>query len=188
MRAPVQGLVLLLACGAASVACGGTDLERIEQACDGGEAASCRRLGELRLAGSAGPKDKKGGREAFERACDLGDGPSCGMAGSLVYARRDREARRWLRRACDLDHFRGCTTLAWMLSHGEGGDADLPGARAAFDKACRGGEPAACVFAALAVPNATLDEERQAAEIRDGYLDRACTLGDDLACAQRRGP
>jgi hypothetical protein len=142
MRARVP--ILLVACGALLVACGGAELDRAETGCDGGDAAACARLGRLRLAGSEGPKDKQGGREAFERACELDDGASCGMAGSLVYARRDREARRWLRRGCDLDHFRSCTTLAWMLRHGEGGDADLPGAGAAFEKACLGGEAAAC--------------------------------------------
>ncbi len=187
MRARVTAPVLLLACGTTIVACAGAERERAEQACEDGDTAACRSLGELRLAGSGGPEDKKGGREAFERACDLGDGPSCGMAGSLVYARRDGQARRWLRRGCDLDHFRSCTTMAWMLLHGEGGDADPSGARAAFDKACRGGEAAACVFAAMALPEDGSPGGGGAAGAREGWLERACSLGDTQACAGRRG-
>jgi TPR repeat protein len=73
-----------------------------------------------------------------------------------------------------------------MLLHGEGGDADPAGARATFDRGCRGGEAAACVFAALTIPDEGGLDESAAAEARAGRLERACALGDDQACERRR--
>jgi len=181
---PVSRSWVPAACCALCLSCGRAELERARADCDAGEAAACRELGELRLKGVGGPKSRKDGREAFERACDLGDGAACGMAGSLVYARRDDEARRRLRRGCDLDHPRSCTTWAWMLLHGEGGGADPAAARAAFDKACDGGEAAACVFAALAIRDDSSVDERDTARERDVRLRRACDLGDARSCDQ----
>ena len=144
---------------------------------DGDDDEACRTLGWMKISGLGAPKDKKGGRLIYEKACDRGDVPSCAMAGDLNYAKRDRRARRYLERACELEHMDSCANLGWMLAHGEGDDADLPGALRLYQRACAAGESGACVLAGLHQRDHL--EDRAAA--RRSFA-RACELGDRLAC------
>lgn len=61
---------------------GGVDeaLERLEGACEVGEPLACARLGDLREAGEAVPRDWLGAYQAREVACRSGHGPACARA------------------------------------------------------------------------------------------------------------
>ena len=161
--------VLLSACD--------TDLEQLGATCDDGEVVACTTLGWMQLTGLGAPKDKKAGRLRYEKACALGDAASCGMAGDLHYAKRDKKARRFLTKACGLEHAGSCVDLGWMWAHGEGGATDLDTALDYYRRGCEGGAAGGCVMLGLHHRDTTGDRDRARR-----HFARACRLGDEIAC------
>ena len=154
------------------------DRAPLEKACDAGDTAACVALGDMFVKGLGGSMNKRKADEVLGRACDAGDAAACAFGGAVAYARDDAESRRLLLRACRLGRQRSCVDAAWMLRHGEGGDADEAEADALLSAACRKGETDGCFFLGL---------EREARDARDAAepFDRACALGDPVACGRR---
>jgi len=136
-----------LAC-ALAVGCG-DDRAPLEQACDGDDADACHELGQMLIHGLGGPADRKGGRLRLERSCELGRADSCRLAGGLSYARRDERARRFFGYGCEDGDAESCMDLAWMVEHGEGGDADPAAGLRYYERACEGGDASGCTFVEL---------------------------------------
>lgn len=181
---PANHLPLLatLLCGLAP--CCGPDRASLDEQCAAGAADRCHELGTAKIHGRGGPTDRKGGRFAIERACELGRADACAMAGELSYGRRDRRARRFFTRGCELDNPTSCVDLAWMVEHGEGGPADANGARSHYRRACDAGNADGCFFLGLEQRPAP-GGRGDATEMRR-YYRRACELGSDLACQRAR--
>jgi len=167
--------VAALAAALSLTAC--EDRAPFEKACDAGDTAACVALGDMLVKGLGGSMNKRKADEVLGRACDAGDATACAFGGAVAYARDDADSRRLLLRACRLGHRRSCVDAAWMLRHGEGGSGDEAEADALLSAACGKGEAGGCFFLGL---------EREAQDARGAaeLFDRACALGDPLACGR----
>lgn len=153
------------------------DRAPFEKACDKGDAAACVKLGDMLAKGLGGPMDKKAADKVLAGACDAGDAAACAFGGDVAYARDDADSRRMLLAACRLGHLESCVDVAWMLRHGEGGDADAAEADALLLGACEAGEADGCFFLGL---ERAARGEGGAAEL----FAKACSLGDPVACGR----
>jgi hypothetical protein len=168
-------LFALLFVALALAAC--EDRAPFERACDAGDTKACLVLGEMLAKGRGGVMNKKRAVAVLSRACDAGDAAACALGGGVAYARDDGDSQRLLLEACRLGHVRGCVDAAWMLRHGEGGDADAAKADALLVTACEKGEADGCFFLGL----------ERAARGEDGAAElfaKACSLGDPVACGR----
>jgi uncharacterized protein len=165
-----------IALAAALAACE-PDRAPFEKACGAGDTKACLELGDMLVKGLGGVMDKKRADEVLARACGAGDAAACALGGDIAYARDDVDSRRLLLRACGLGHVGSCVDAAWMLRHGEGGSADEAEADALLEAACEKGDADGCFFLGLA---------REARGDKDAAapFDKACALGDPVACGR----
>ncbi|MFO0614960.1 MAG: tetratricopeptide repeat protein [Polyangiaceae bacterium] len=84
---------------------------------------------------------------------------------------------------CDANEARACTRLADLLFKGARAERDLPGALAAAQRACAGGDGLGCSTVALMLQDgiATPRDAKRAAEL----YDKGCELGVGVACFNR---
>jgi TPR repeat protein len=172
----VCAVLALLVAALALTAC--EDRAPFEKACDAGDAKACLTLGEMLVKGRGGVMNKKKADKVLARACDAGDAAACAYGGDVAYARDDDDSRRLLLEACRLGHVESCVDAAWMLRHGEGGSADPAEADALLEAACKKGEADGCFFLGL-------EREARGGSGAAALFDRACALGDPLACGRR---
>lgn len=146
------------------------------KACDGDDALGCTRSGEQRR----GSGDRAGAFTDFAKACDLQDTPSCDDAGLL--APDPTTARDLFGRACDADIARGCSHLAELVAHGDGGERDWGKGLDLAERACTLLHAKACPqLAALRKhpPEVHCDTDEACQKLCDERIGAACrALGD----------
>jgi TonB family protein len=155
------------------------------QACTGGFAAACRKLGFLMERGEGVPKDLAQAADLYRRACDGGDGWGCTNLGSL-YARGggvpkdDARAMELHRKACDMGAARGCTDLGAVHENGRGVERSVAKAAELYTKACAAQDMVGCVSLGLlyANGNGVPKDPGRAREL----FERACKGGYPPGC------
>jgi TPR repeat protein len=151
-------------------------MQRLEQACDQGDARGCAILGFI-LGEELQKKDPARARNLLKLACARAR-LSCGELAEK--AADPAEGRRLTVEDCESGHPIGCTLLGVLLRDGVGGARDLPAARARLEQSCALGEPFACVGAGRMARDAVggpadLEQARR-------RLVRGCRGGASVGC------
>lgn len=156
------------------------------KACDKGLLLSCAIEAQLRFHGQEGATvNKPRARSAFEKSCGPDFFDSCANAG-VMFATGDggpadlAKARTYYGKACDGGEATACVNLAAMLLNGEGGEPDRAKAKAMFTDHC--GKKAALACFNLGLIYAKGLDGAQDLPQALGFLDQACTLGNQQGC------
>lgn len=142
---------------------------RLRALCAAGEAEGCAMAGAMLERGMPGllAADPAAAQTLRGQACTAGSAVQCFTLGSAPGA-----PATWLEQGCALGAYWACDKLADRVSAA----GDVPGARAARERACRAGSPATCE---------DLAAEADAVAARADWLERACEAGADPACVER---
>jgi hypothetical protein len=112
-----------------------------KDACDGGSAQACYRLGSLWSSGIGGDFDKEIAADFYAKGCDGRSGEACTQLGIMYsnnydFAKDEAKARSLYQRACDSRYATGCTLLGLSWRNGTGGRVNTLLAREILTKAC----------------------------------------------------
>ncbi|MEM7528722.1 MAG: tetratricopeptide repeat protein [Pseudomonadota bacterium] len=141
----------------------------LDGACDEGIAEACTQLGWTYKSGDDGLTEQKARADGyFRRACALGSERDCAQ----VETPEEKLAR--LRDGCARDEAKACAGLGNMLRRGQGVARDIAASEALLVQGCDLGSGWACWILGG-------HETRDGPE-RLALLDRACGLGQALAC------
>ncbi len=152
-----------------------------ELACDGGKQLSCAHLGRLWARGLGGEQNEDTARALYELSCSADEMLGCAFLGRLHYInRKGKDARKFLKKACDGGSYVGCDGLGAVLKEGIGGKPDVKKAKALFDAACQGGEMSGC--ANLGVMYMKGEGGVKNPERAREHLKKACAAGVPTAC------
>jgi len=159
-----------------------------DRACDQGDAAGCRLVGQLAYQGLGGPVDGARVVSAFDRACQGGDNDSC-VALAIASARGEVVpangplALSAAERACSRRDADGCMLAAHIAHEGPAGQArDGERARRHADQACGLGFADGCLLLEQVARNGEFGPPDMAAAM--DAADRGCQLRDKRACQQ----
>lgn len=156
------------------------------EACSGGHAEGCYKLGAL-LRYADGHPDTRGdlavSAELFVRACRMGSGAGCEaeadeLLSGVVYVRDPDTAMALLRATCDQGSAKTCERLARDLMMPDRSADEQAEGLALLDRQCRAGQPDFCSTAAR---HWQRDEKAEAQRMRE-YLVLGCIAGDARAC------
>jgi len=160
------------------------DAAQLDEACEGGDAASCKDLGILR----ARSDDMEGALALFERACDAGYGPGCREAGGLFVTNalghlEDAPQRglAFFRHGCDLGETDACYNGAIMVDEGMGVPKDRPLAARLYDAACAGDDAESCAAASYLFLVGKKGVDRDEAHALE-LAEKACALDAAWGC------
>jgi len=162
-----------------------------QRACNGGQAASCLRLGRLRVGLVSGwdRYDAVEAAAAFTRACDAGLAAACDDLGTLhegdALPRDYPKAAELHRKACEAGDRFGCANLARLQLASEPGvevegDDAITAAVALAEKACNDNAPAACATAARELW--TGRRVKKDAILAFSLAEKGCETGDRFGC------
>jgi TPR repeat protein len=115
-----------------------------EQGCSRGMGAACTEQAMALSDGIGTKRDAKRAAALAEQACTLAAAQCYFAAELLQKAKRHKEARALLDKACGAGSIVACHNLAVMLWDGIGGAKDRPGSTRLFEKACDGGMTKDC--------------------------------------------
>ncbi|RNJ62449.1 MAG: hypothetical protein EDM03_13480 [Porphyrobacter sp. IPPAS B-1204] len=160
------------------------------EACTGGLAEGCFRLGQLlRYADSHNdtPGDLAVSAELFVRACRMGSAAGCEakaaeLLSGVVYVRDPEAALSLLRTTCDSGSAGTCSRLAAMLMQQDRSAEQQAEGLALLDRQCRARESGDCRTAARYWQQR--EEEGASRRMRE-YLALGCAAGDASACTER---
>ena len=162
-----------------------------QRACDAGRAASCLRLGRLRVGLVSGwdRYDAVEAAAAFARACDAGLAAACDELGTLhegdALPRDYPRAAELHRKACDAGDRVGCGNLERLQLASEPGvevegDAAVAAAVALAEKACNDNDQAACATAARELWAGL--RVKKDATLAFTLAEKGCEAGDRFGC------
>lgn len=125
---------------------GFSDVAKDIKACDGGDMASCNKLGVGYGTGESGiERDLNKAREYFTKACNGGNLEGCTYLGfSYIEEKNYFNAMKYFNKACDGGHAKGCSNLGTMYSQGDGTKKDYVKSVKYYKKACDGNYAWAC--------------------------------------------
>jgi TPR repeat protein len=153
---------------------------RAVQGCDGGDGAACVILGGLRAG------DAPMVATALRRACKLGATEGCVQAASgAAAAGDDAGAFSFASDGCTLGDGQACAMAGMALQRGVGAPADPRAALARFTASCAASYAPGCTAGGLLgieLASKTVPPGRGAAARALRMLERACGLGERLAC------
>ena len=160
------------------------------EACTGGLAEGCFRLGKLlRYADSHHdtPGDLAVSADLFVRACRMGSAAGCEaeadeLLSGVVYVRDPHTAMAILRATCDGGSARTCSRVAGMLMQPDRSADEQAEGLTLLDGQCRARQPGDCRTAARYWQQRTQDG---AAQWMREYLALGCAAGDAAACTER---
>ncbi len=157
----------------------------LERACGGGDPEACQLIGRLHVEGKVTGADPVKAAAFFRKACDGGHGGGCLDLGGMYRDGRGvpRDAGKALelqRRACEAGAPMGCALVEQAQA---AADRARPGALAAHLKACAGGVARACSEVGRAYAGG--DGVARNPDEAQRFFDRACDLGDGVACHDR---
>jgi hypothetical protein len=137
---------------------------QLKAECAGGAFPSCTRLAQLHTRGDAMRPDPRYARELLNRACAGGDGAGCLELGVQFLS-------GWT--PTEMDIYRDGALVSKPL------DPDFKRAVQLFESTCAKGYAPACTY------QASVEEALQNKERACWFLGRACSLGDEDACANQ---
>jgi len=147
-----------------------------QKACDGDDPLGCSHAGEDHRAAG----DKPAAFDAFVKACDGEIMESCVAAGEV--AADPAKARELFARGCDANLAAGCSQLADLVAHGQGGERNWGQGLDLAEKACTLAHQARCPQLAdlrAHPPDATCSAPEACTKLCDERLGAACrTAGD----------
>jgi hypothetical protein len=120
-----------------------------DQACTGGDAASCGTLAYMYDQGRGVTRDKSRGAALYARACEGGETVSCIISG-MAYrdgngvAKDGPRAAALFSKACNSVESIGCGDLGLIYEYGDGVEKDLAKARQAYARGCDSGHQDDC--------------------------------------------
>jgi TPR repeat protein len=180
-----------------------TSGERCEEACDGGDAWSCGRLGARHERGEGVPRDEARAAALYQKACDAADPYACAGLGRLYrlgrggLPRDPRRARALFDKACAVEH-PPSTMEAPPGGRGSAPEPPVAPQEAERQRSLRG--PGA---SGASAPDRQLDAARGCAMLGEIYRDgagvprdealalalfqAACARGDPTACKDLGG-
>ena len=125
--------------------------ERVERACDSGDAESCFNVAFAYETGIAVSEDRAHATEFFRRSCGGGYADGCfglGTAYQHGVGVGEDQARAWelFQEACDKGSNNGCLKLGSRYFEGPAGDQDYVRAAEFFKRACDGRNSNGCLF------------------------------------------
>jgi TPR repeat protein len=151
--------------------------ELYRKACDGNDVLGCSHSGvDRRTAG-----DTTGAFADFLKACDGEIFDSCVSAGEL--APDPAKARELFTRACDANTSAGCSHLADLVAHGQGGDRNWGQGLDLAEKACTLAHASHCPQLAdlrAHPPDATCSTDDTCQKLCDERLGAACRTEGEL--------
>ena len=164
---------------------GKSPLERLSQACEGGDMPACSDLGVTYGTGYGVARDSARAAALYRRACEGGDMGGCFNLGASYQdgkgvARDLERAVEFYRQACEGGDMRGCSNLGTRYSRGDGVAQDAARAVAFYERACEGGLMLGCSNLGKSYANGwgvMRDLKRAAALYR-----RACEGGEMQGC------
>jgi hypothetical protein len=124
-------------------------LPAFQEACSGGEPASCSRVGRMYIVGDGVIRDPKKAFDFVRKGCDLGDMVGCeDVAWMYQYSQGVTQnyalAFSLFKQACDGKEAHGCFSMARFYQWGQSVPVDLERARQLYDQACKGGVDEGC--------------------------------------------
>ena len=129
---------------------GKSPLERLSQACEGGDMPACSDLGVTYETGDGVARDSARAAALYRRACEGGAMQGCFNLGFSYQngegVTRDSErAVEFYRRACEGGDMGGCFNLGGSYDSGEGVVLDRERAAARYRQVCEGGDMRGCL-------------------------------------------
>lgn len=124
-------------------------LPLLQEACAGGDAASCRLTAIIYFRPLGVTQDHLQSAAYFRKGCDLGDMWGCNNLGTM-YRTADGVPRNYplaislFRQACAGNNTWGCDNLGAMYQFGRSVSVDIGKARQLYDQACKGGDDTGC--------------------------------------------
>jgi TPR repeat protein len=178
--------------GAATASADPGPLPDLKRACDSGDAASCRLLGDKLYRGDGVAKDEARAVPALRAACDARIVESCEQLADAYWNGRGVEkdaarAVKLLEPICNdaKPPMRVCIALSEMLSSPAAGSAhDEHQSVRLLERACYENEPEACRQAGMIFLEGLRGIPYNQGTLRQGvvYLQKACGLGSMGAC------
>lgn len=160
-----------------------------QASCDGGEAAGCRRLGNMYATSEGVAKDESRAAQLFQKSCDGGIALGCSNLGIMYangrgVAKDESRAVQLYQRACNGGDPHGCSNLGVMYASGRGVATDESRALQLYQKGCDGGDAIGCYGLGFMYGNGR-GVARDASRALQLY-QKACDLGDAQGCANVR--
>lgn len=120
-----------------------TAAKYLEKACDLGDMFGCESFGKMLRDGKGVEKDETRARALLDKACAGNAGGACTSVG-LAEGMKTAKGRELIEKGCNLGDAIGCMGVGGLYLHGTGVPKDVKKARTYLDKACKGGQSAAC--------------------------------------------
>jgi TPR repeat protein len=183
-----EGLGLLLAAGGDAEPRDAEARAALERGCALASTLSCRNLAVLLHTGRGGAADEERALQLWQSGCEEHeDGHSCNAFATRVQAiggeGASERALHFFARACELNIADACAE-AGELTFVEGPLRDYARSRGFYDRACQGGDALSCRNFAVMMRDGTGGDPEPARVAET--LRRACSLGDEPACADLR--
>jgi len=160
--------------------------DKLQTACDAGDAGSCNELGESYRNGDGVAPDEKRAAALYDKACDGGDGLGCinlgvSYAQGIGVTTDDTRAATAYRKACDVGSMDGCVSLANHYVTGRGVTKDASRAVPLLEKACAARHSDGCwtLGAIYEIGQSSVAKDPARAAV---LYKRACDLGSNRAC------
>ncbi len=155
-------------------------------ACEGGDASSCMRLGDMYRDGKGVSQDLDRAVRLLRAACDGGNAEGCSDLGGMYEKGRGvpkDEVRSFdlQRQACNDGYDDACIKLGWKYANGIGVGKDVAKAVAAYSKACDMGLYFGCTELGFWHTDGTFGVPRDANKALTFY-GKSCGSGDGKAC------
>lgn len=162
-----------------------TDVPTLEEACDGGDAASCSDLGVKYRDGDGVQVDYDRAVALFRRACRADDAPACLRLGYMYYQgwgvkQNSKKARKHYQQSCEGGYAGGCVNLGVLYYHGQGVDQSYAEAVELWTRACAQGDQVGCTYLGVCYldgQGVALDETRAFR-----LFETACDADEPYGC------
>ena len=158
-----------------------------DQACNGGEAHSCVRLGAMFKEKWGVAQDYPRAVSLFSKGCDAGIPAGCSDLGMMYeqghgVTEDHARAAALFTKGCDAGNAAGCSGLGWIYLYGEGVPEDNARALALFYKGCEAGNAFGCSSIGQVYRDGR-GVEKDTAKAREQF-SAGCKMGDSWGCDQ----
>lgn len=158
--------------------------ELARRGCEGGAAASCRLLGELRATWRYGvEQDLETAREAYRRACNLGSKMGCeGARTTSEHLAASETWRERVERCREAGVSEACGRATRAYAKGEVVERDVELAGELGERGCRAGDGASCRWAVEGGVGGGGETSESLSSRELILLREGCRLGDGASC------
>ena len=162
---------------------GVSDVKEDIKSCNGGNMASCNKLGIGYGTGEKGfTLDSSKARVYFTKACNGGNLEGCANLGySYIEEKNYFNAMKYFTKACDGGNAMGCGSLGIMYSRGDGTKKDLVKSVEYFTKGCDGGYALACYKLGIGYYGGYAGRSQSFPKAKQ-LFNKACKGGIPMAC------